>query len=101
MAKCTHHFAWDVEYSTHALDVLPVLLPLTAHICARFVSGIPIPHKDGREVIILLIILSKSVRRILQDLRTFSASNFAVTDESTPPDIATTTVRTINVRLRY
>ena len=33
--------------------------------------------------------------------RTFSASNFAVTDESTPPDIATTTERTMSVHLAF
>ena len=101
MVRFTHCLARDVEFSAHALDILPVLLPLTAYISARFVPGVPIPHKDGGEVIVLLD--SRGQKRVKDSLtgRTFSASNLAVTDESTPPDIATTTVQTMSVHLSF
>jgi hypothetical protein len=64
----THHLARDVELFAYALDVFPILLPLTAHICARFVPGVPVPHKDGAEIIILGPYVGKRAKDSGQDI---------------------------------
>lgn len=98
MESKTYHFTRNIQYSAHASDVFPIFLPLTSMVWTRLVASVPIAHKHSRKVVILLI--GKDHWRRLATtwliFLTLSASNFAVTEESTPPDIATTTGAKLN-----
>lgn len=84
-----YHLARNVEYSTSALYIFPVLLPFASFVCSGFISCIPVPHKNRREIIVLdLFEYREDLGRFLH---TFSAAKAAATEESTPPDIPTTT----------
>ena len=78
----------------HRPYVFPILLPFTSFVSAGFVPCIPIPHeKSGNIVTLLPATQLRNYRRKSghRKHRTWSTINLAVTEESTPPDMATTT----------
>ena len=90
----TYHSAGYAQMPGHQPHILPILLPFASFISPGFVPCVPISHEQSGNIITLLpeILLRRNLVGMQSTTQhTWSCINLAVTEESTPPDMATTT----------
>jgi hypothetical protein len=88
--RSTYEPAGNIKHLAYSLHIRPVLLPLATFVCAGLISSIPISHIDSGKIIVLQNVLDRRVPGMSSGLTSW-LSSFATTEESTPPDIPTTT----------
>jgi hypothetical protein len=78
----------------HQPYVFPILLPFTSFICSGFVSHIPVSHERSGDITTILpatLLRRHPTESLCLRQHTRSTFSLTVTEESTPPGMATTT----------